>query len=120
MGRQGSLFGRRRSPVANSNICLACHRAGASRLKTRAEPGHGRRPAAARLDVVGSQSNTYLHSIDYAVNFKATAKENQDAFIGTSADQIHAARDFLMLYPYIRDWPILTARPVLGMGPGGN
>ena len=37
-----------------------------------------------------------------------------DAFVGSSADQIEAVRDFLMLYPQVRDLPILRARPVLG------
>ncbi len=49
------------------------------------------------------------------INFKATARENQDAFVGSSMEQIEAARDFLFLYPQIRDWPVLRARPILGL-----
>jgi hypothetical protein len=51
------------------------------------------------------------------INFKAPARENQDAFLGSSMDQIQAARDFLLMYPQVRDWPILHARPILGLTP---
>src|SRR5262249_10528587 len=110
--------------VANGNICLACHKAGGVEGKENKGPvldgaGDRLRPEFTRRWITNPTRYLHYNSI-MPINFKATAKENQDAFIGTSADQIRAARDYLMLYPQIRDWPILKARPVLGMGPGGN
>ena len=48
------------------------------------------------------------------LNFKANAPDYQDVFAGSSAEQIQAVRDFLMLYPQVADWALLKHRP----GPG--
>ena len=46
------------------------------------------------------------------INFIANQKQNGDLFLGSeesfSEDQIKAARDLLMIYPQVIDWPILT------------
>jgi cytochrome c2 len=107
--------------VAHGNICLTCHNAAGQPAKENKGPNLENVAERIRPDYAErwiTDPMRFLHYVSIMpINFKSTARENQDAFVGTSADQIQAARDFLMLYPQIRDWPILHARPVLGLTP---
>ena len=107
--------------VAHGNICLTCHNAAGRPGKENKGPNLDNVADRIRPDWGERWITNPMRFLHYTsimpLNFKSTAKENQDAFVGTSADQIQAARDFLMLYPTVRDWPILRARPVLGLTP---
>src|SRR5207244_3609287 len=110
--------------VVNQGLCLTCHNAGGEQGKENKGPqldnvGERMRPDWTQRWITNPTRFLHYNSV-MPINFKATAKENQDAFIGTSFEQIQAARDFLMLYPQIRDWPILKARPILGTAPVGD
>jgi len=108
--------------VVHGNLCLTCHQVGSEPPKEFKGPNLNNAWQRMRPDwtyrwVVNP--NRFLHYVSVMpINFKATgAPENQDAFVGSSDQQIAAVRDFLMAYPVIKDWPVLRARPVLGMGP---
>jgi len=107
--------------VAHGNICLTCHNAAGHPAKENKGPNLENVAERIRPDYAErwvTDPMRFLHYVSIMpINFKSTAKENQDAFVGTSADQIQAVRDFLMLYPQVRDWPILQARPILGLTP---
>jgi cytochrome c2 len=106
--------------VGHGNICLTCHHAAGLDGKENKGPNLDNVADRLRHDWmqrwVTNPSRFQHYSSVMPINFKASgAPENQDAFVGSSMDQIQAARDFLLLYPQIRDWPILRARPILGL-----
>jgi cytochrome c2 len=107
--------------VAHGNICLTCHNAAGHPGKENKGPNLDNVADRIRPDFMErwiTNPTRFLHySSIMPINFKQPARENQDAFVGASDEQIRAVRDFLMLYPQIRDWPILKARPVLGLTP---
>src|SRR5262249_6169564 len=115
--------------VINNNLCLTCHSVGG--LQGKANKGPNLEVAADRLRPdwhkhLLTNPKRFLHySSVMPINFLSTKpNEHQEAFIGSSEEQIDAVRDFLMLYPQIKDWPVLRARPILSGAPmsstGGN
>lgn len=107
--------------VGHGNVCLTCHHAAGLEGKENKGPNLDNVAERLRPDWMQrwiTNPSRFLHySSVMPINFKATARENQDAFLGSSMDQIQAARDFLLMYPQIRDWPVLRARPILGLTP---
>jgi cytochrome c2 len=108
--------------VVHGNLCLTCHQAGSEPPKEFKGPNLNITWQRMRPDWTQrwiTNPNRFLHYVSVMpINFKGTGPaENQDAFVGSSEQQIAAVRDFLMAYPLVKDWPILRARPVLGMGP---
>jgi mono/diheme cytochrome c family protein len=108
--------------VINNNLCLTCHSVGSIVGKENKGPNLEQAGERLRPDWTMrwvTNPNRFLHySSVMPINFLSTKpKEHQEAFIGTSMDQIQAVRDFLMLYPEVRDWPILRARPILSGAP---
>ena len=107
--------------VGHGNVCLTCHHAAGLEGKENKGPNLDNVAERLRPDWMQrwiTNPSRFLHySSVMPINFKAPARENQDAFLGSSMDQIQAARDFLLMYPQVRDWPILHARPILGLTP---
>jgi cytochrome c2 len=105
--------------VGHGNVCLTCHHAAGLDGKENKGPnldGVAERLRPDWMERWITNPSRFLHySSLMPINFKATARENQDAFVGSSKEQIQAARDFLFLYPQIREWPVLRARPILGL-----
>jgi hypothetical protein len=104
--------------VVNQGLCLTCHNVGGEPAKETKGPlldqtGDRLRPEWTQRWITNPTRYLHYNSV-MPVNFKATTRDFQDAFVGNSYEQIQAARDFLMLYPTVRDWPVLKARPVLG------
>ncbi|HEV3144972.1 MAG TPA: c-type cytochrome, partial [Gemmataceae bacterium] len=107
--------------VVNGNLCLTCHKVGGVEPKEFKGPtldgfSERGRPDWTQRWVTNPKRFLHYESI-MPINFKASARENQDAFIGNSEDQIRAVADFLMLYQQIKDWPVLKGRDPLGFGP---
>ena len=107
--------------VVNGNLCLTCHKVGGVEPKEYKGPtldtfSDRGRPDWTQRWVTNPKRFLHYESI-MPINFKASARENQDAFIGNSEDQIRAVTDFLMLHQQIKDWPILKGREPLGFGP---
>jgi hypothetical protein len=106
--------------VVNGNLCLTCHKVGGVEPKEYKGPtldgffDRGR-PDWTQRWVTNPKRFLHYESI-MPINFKASARENQDAFIGNSEEQIRAVADFLMLYGQVKNWPILKAREPLGLG----
>lgn len=107
--------------VMHGNLCLTCHQAGHEPPKEFKGPNLNDVWQRMRPDWTArwiTNPNRFLHYVSVMpINFKPGASDNQDAFVGTSEQQINAVRDYLMAYPLIKDWPVLRARPVLGMTP---
>jgi mono/diheme cytochrome c family protein len=107
--------------VINNNLCLTCHSVGGVQGKENKGPNLEQAGDRLRSDWTArwvTNPNRFLHySSVMPINFLSTKTDHQEAFIGTSADQIQAVRDFLMMYPQIKDWPILRARPILSGAP---
>jgi mono/diheme cytochrome c family protein len=106
--------------VLHNNICLTCHYVGSVAGKENKGPNlelvaERLRPDWVRRWVTNPQRFLHYTTV-MPINFLSTKTDHQDAFIGTSKDQIEAVRDFLMLYPEVRNWPIMRARPMLGSG----
>ena len=108
--------------VVHGNLCLTCHNAGGEQGKEQKGPlldaaGDRLRPDWMQRWITNPTRFLHYNSV-MPINFKASGKPDyQDAFVGSSDEQIQAARDFLILFPQIRDWPILKARPILGLTP---
>jgi mono/diheme cytochrome c family protein len=110
--------------VKHGNICLTCHSVGNTPGKEDKGPNLEQANERLRPDWMQrwiTNPTRYLHYTSVMpINFKANAVENQDAFVGPSDEQIRAARDFLILYPQVRDWAVIRKRPLLGMTTPGE
>jgi mono/diheme cytochrome c family protein len=106
--------------VLHGNLCLTCHYVGSVPGKENKGPNlelvaERLRPDWIRRWITNPQRFLHYTTV-MPINFLSTKQDHQDAFLGSSWDQIHAVRDFLVLYPEVRHWPILRARPMLGTG----
>ncbi|MCX7701453.1 MAG: c-type cytochrome [Gemmataceae bacterium] len=106
--------------VLHGNLCLTCHYVGDVAGKENKGPNlelvaERLRPDWVRRWVTNPQRFLHYTTV-MPINFLSTKTDHQDAFVGSSWDQIHAVRDFLMLYPEVRTWPIIRGRPMLGTG----
>jgi mono/diheme cytochrome c family protein len=114
--------------VANGNLCQSCHSIGSIDAKQATGPPLGLAHERLRPDWTAkwfANPQRFLHyTTVMPANFKADAKQYETEFLGGgnerhfSEDQIKAARDLLMAYPQVIDWPILKYRPGPGVAGG--
>jgi hypothetical protein len=107
--------------VANGNLCLTCHKVGNIEPKGYQGPNlelswDRLRPDFTQKWVANPQRFLHFQSI-MPIYFPGDKSDFKDIFAGSSSEQILATRDFLMLYPIVKDWSILKARPIIGMAP---
>ncbi len=104
--------------ASDGNLCLQCHQVGTIPAKEQQGPSlalasERLRPEYTRRWITNPQRFLHYQTI-MPINFKANAKENEALFLGSeqtfSLDQIKAARDLLMIYPQVVDWPVLKYR----------
>lgn len=104
--------------------CLTCHKAAGYEPNEPKGPNLDQvadrlRPEWTRRWIANPQRFLSYTTI-MPINFPADKTDYQEVFVGNSAEQIQAARDFLLLYPQVRDWSILRNRPVPGATTGGK
>jgi hypothetical protein len=112
--------------VVNEQLCLQCHDLGTIAGKERLGPNLGMTADRLRPDWLQrwlTNPQRFLHyRTIMSLNFPANAKGFETLFLGSdqafSMDQIKAARDFLMIYPQVADWPVLKNRPATGTAGG--
>jgi len=111
--------------VANQNLCLTCHQVGSIEPKERQGPPlalawQRLRPEYTERWLANPQ-RFMTYSSPMPINFPAHQLQYQESFVGTSRQQVTAARDFLMNFPRAMDLPVNRNRPLLPLPPpGGN
>lgn len=97
--------------------CQSCHHIGpvapiAYRAPNLNEAWERLRPDWSEHWIAYPQRLTPYASLMQPLYAAGEAKKHSDAklFAGTPADMIEASRDFLMLYPMVRDWPVINYR----------
>jgi len=114
--------------VANGNLCQSCHSIGSVEAKQATGPPLALTHERLRPEWTAkwfANPQRFLHyTTVMPANFKADTKQYDTEFLGGgnerqfSEDQLKAARDLLMAYPQVIDWPILKYRPGPGVAGG--
>src|SRR5262249_46006582 len=96
--------------VANADVCLKCHQVGSVPAIENQGPSlaiswERLRPNWTQQWIANPQRFLHYGTVMPA-NFLANKQEFQDRFVGSPAEQVQAARDYLKLYPMISDWAI--------------